>query len=146
MVVSVRTFAVDPDTLFDVIADPATYPEWLTGAKRIESIDASFPHENADFDHVVGAGPVEVHDTTSVTDVQPGRSLSLIARARPLLEADVRFEVLPVPGGASRLRLTEEPRNASAVTRPLLERFIHWRNERSLQNLSRYLRERGLSS
>jgi hypothetical protein len=140
--VSERFLPAPPERVFEVISDPTTYPEWLVGAKRIRGLDPDFPREGASFDHTVGAGPLDVKDTTTVERKEGERVLQLIARARPLLSARVRFEVSEAPDG-SRLRITEHPVGVFRFFAPLFAPLIKKRNDLSLAQLERYLREHG---
>ena len=75
---------------------------------------------------------------TTVRAVDPPDMLELHVRARPFLEAVVRFEVAASPTGC-RLSMRETPvgiyKGISALAQPL----IRARNERSLQRLKAHL-------
>jgi uncharacterized protein YndB with AHSA1/START domain len=137
-----RTIAAPVGTVYDVIEDPTTYPEWLVGAKRIRGVDPSWPRPGSEFEHEVGGGPVKVHDTTEITLDRPERELRLIARARPLFEADVRFEVAPDATG-TLVRMSERPRGIFVVTAPFARPLVRARNERSLRRLGEYVARPG---
>lgn len=128
--------AATPDQVFAVLADPFTYPSWLVGAKRIRSADAAFPRRGASFRHKVGLGPVTVKDRTTALESRPGELLVLDAKARPIGEATVRFELQPSPTG-TRLVMVE------TVVKPVLLRLLRFvldplterRNARSVRQL-----------
>ena len=105
---SERRFIASADVVYSIVVDAARYPRWLVGARRVRVRDPSWPRAGSSFDHRVGAGPVEVHDATTVTKNVPGRILELNVRARPFLEAIVRFEVRP-DGEGCRLTMDEVP-------------------------------------
>ena len=141
MTTTTRVIEAPPDAVDAMLADPDTYPTWLVGAKRMLEVDDDFPREGSGFQHEVGAGPIEVHDRTSVSGRVPGRELRMVVRARPLLVADVVFELAPV-GTGTRVRMTETPRGVYRHLRLLIEPLVRLRNERSLQRLA-HLLERG---
>jgi uncharacterized protein YndB with AHSA1/START domain len=135
MAVSERTFRAAPEAVFDCLVDAESYPSWLVGAKEVHVQDPSWPEPGSSFEHRVGAGPVEVHDETSVKGVVPGRALDLIVRARPLFEADVHFDVYP-EGTGTRLRMKETPRGPFRLLAPLIAPLVKLRNDRSLSRLA----------
>jgi uncharacterized protein YndB with AHSA1/START domain len=130
-----------PSDVWAALIEPTTYPRWLVGAKRIREVSPSWPDPESWFEHVVGFGPVQVADRTTVRAVDPPTILELLVRARPFLTATVRFEVRSRPVGCV-LRMTETPEGiykiVSAVAGPLLRR----RNERSLNRLAAVVDER----
>jgi len=44
--------------VFDALADPRTYPQWLLGAKEIRSIDPTWPAPSSSFRHQIGRAHV----------------------------------------------------------------------------------------
>lgn len=142
MTESRRRFAADRSTVFDRLVDAECYPAWLGGARRIEIRDPQWPAPDTSFDHEVGVGPVRVHDSTTVEDVDEGRSLHLVVRARPFLVADVWFEVRAVDGG-SEVVMREEPRGSFRLVAALIAPAVRLRNDRSLARLDRLLRAQG---
>jgi uncharacterized protein YndB with AHSA1/START domain len=138
MAVSERRFRAAPDEVFACLIDAEAYPAWLVGARKVRVSDPSWPRPGSSFDHQVGAGPVEVHDATSVADVVPNRSFDLVVRARPLFVADVHFELVP-DGDGTVLRMTETPRGRFRLLAPIAAPLVKLRNDRSLQLLARRL-------
>jgi uncharacterized protein YndB with AHSA1/START domain len=141
MTLSARVIQAPPAAVHAVLEDPTTYPQWLGGARRIRRVDPDWPKAGSGFAHEVGAGPVEVQDRTEVIDWQPGRELRLLVRARPLLEADVRFK-LSRDGGATRLEMTETPCGAYRAFSWLIAPLVRVRNDRSLRRLAELVEER----
>ncbi len=127
------------ERVFAVISDPTTYPDWLSGAKRIRHVDDDFPLPSAEFEHEVGVGPVTVSDTSEVEEVHENRELKMEVRARPLLVARVTFEVFGGDRTTSGLRLSETPIGFYRVVSLLINPLIKARNVRSLNRLARYL-------
>lgn len=121
--------------MWEVLADPRTYPDWLVGAQVIRSVDADFPAPGSDFHHSVGASDeVSLPDKTTAVDVDPGKSLKLKVRARPFFEGMVTFRLVPVKAG-TELVLDEEPIGPLRYVAPLLRPLIVARNAKSLDRL-----------
>lgn len=132
--VTERRFDAPPDRVFRVLTAAEHYPDWLVGARRVVVDDPRWPAPGSSFHHEVGAGPIQVHDATSVTGIEPRRRLDLVVRARPFLVADVRFDLAP-SGSGTRLRMTEVPRGVFRVLSPLISPAVRLRNSRSLRAL-----------
>ena len=146
MVVVEKSMPASAPKVFDVISEPTTYPQWLTGAKRIRRVDNDFPRPASEFEHEVGAGPITVKDTTEVEEVRPDHMLEMIVRARPFLVARVKFEVFAENDHSSRLRLSETPIGFYRFFAVLINPFIKARNTRSINRLADYLVSAGLDS
>lgn len=127
-----------PTAVFEVLTDATHYPRWLGGARRVVVDDPAWPAPGSTFHHEVGVGPVDVHDATSVADIEPGRRLDLVVRARPFLVADVRLEVEPSSRGA-RIRMIERPRGGFRLLSPLITPMVKLRNDHSLRQLAELL-------
>jgi uncharacterized protein YndB with AHSA1/START domain len=131
-----REFDAPAREVFALLADPATYPDWLIGAHSIEGIDASWPEPGSRFHHRVGVGPLTIPDDTQVLAVVPGSHLRLHVQARPLVAAVVTFRVI---GDGDRCVVTMEeeptPRVIGNLVRPVLDPVTHVRNHRSLRRL-----------
>jgi len=134
MRVTEQAFATTEPVLFQVLTNPDTYPEWLVGAKRIREVSPDWPSPGSYFKHVVGFGPIAIPDRTTVLDIQETSMLKLLARARPLLKAEVLFDIHPHPDGCF-LRITETPVGPFKFLSPLLQPLIRARNQRSVQRL-----------
>jgi len=128
---------------FAVLIDPDTYPRWLVGAKTIRDVDDGWPAPGSRFHHSVGAGPVQIPDSTTVLASEPGRMLKLRVRARPFVVAEATFSVI---GDAARcvVSLQEEPtvRGPASIVRLVMDPSIHVRNQRSLERLAALVEHR----
>ncbi|MBI5088100.1 MAG: hypothetical protein HZB15_04330, partial [Actinobacteria bacterium] len=100
---------------------------WYLGDNRLTPPGASFRH-------IVGFGPIKLADRTTARAIEEPRMLELYVRARPLIEAIVRFDVIPGTEGCV-LRMTETPVGLYKVVSPLTQPMIMARNERSLTRL-----------
>jgi hypothetical protein len=135
------------DAAFACLSDPTTYPHWLTGTRRIFSIDAGFPAPDTSFRHEVGFGLLRVRDvTTSSSCDAPGRHLVLQVHARPLLgTARAAFTVAAI--GADDAWVTIEEDQCTIPLRgivgPLTDQLIQARNDRSLRRLRAFLATAG---
>lgn len=143
MAFTAREIEATPSEVFAVLADPATYPNWLLGASEIREIDDNWPSPGAKFHHMVGVKPFVIPDSTEVIDVEPDRRLKLRVRSRPLVVAEATFEIV---GDDDRcvVTLTEEPafRPIADILRPLIDPVLHARNHRSLERLADVVRRR----
>jgi uncharacterized protein YndB with AHSA1/START domain len=138
MAITERRLPASHETVWAALIDAERYPLWLVGAKVVRVHDPTWPQPGSSFDHTVGAGPIEVSDHTTVSGIQPGRTLDLIVRARPFIEADVRFRVTP-DGTGTKLSMNERPRGMFKLAGPLLAPLIKARNARSLERLENLL-------
>jgi uncharacterized protein YndB with AHSA1/START domain len=122
------------EEVYDVIADPETYPLWLAGAQHIRQVDAAFPAPGSGFDHEVG--PTEdmtiSDDSVSLRAQRPER-LDLEVHAGPMT-GRVEFH-LREDGEGTEVCMREEARGLFRVAMPLLRSLLHARNRASLQRL-----------
>ena len=135
MVAVEQWFRSSPGDVFDALCDAPRYPEWLVGAQHVRSPDAEWPEPGASFDHRVGAGPIQIHDRSTVLESDPPWRLQLLVRARPLLKATVDFELHPGERG-TRVVMDERPTGRFRVLAPLIAPVVKARNARSLRNLA----------
>ena len=140
---TVRTTIDAPvEEVWDALVDVRTYPHWLIGARRIRRIDDGWPAPGTAFHHEVGiGGPLTIRDRTRSEIVEPGRRLQLDVRARPLLRADVTFELTPTAEG-TEVSLEEHPTGWHRLLAPLLAPLVMARNQASLGKLSERVAER----
>jgi hypothetical protein len=103
-----REFDAATADVFAVLLDPASYPDWLIGARSVRDVDASWPEPGSRFHHRVGIGALTISDYTEVLAVEPESMLQLRVRARPLIAGVVTFRVI---GDRERcvLVMEEEP-------------------------------------
>ena len=139
MTVTQHSFDVPADRLFAVLVDPETYPAWLVGTKKIRHVSSRWPEPGSHFKHTVGFGPLAIPDTTSVRALEGPRMLEMMVRARPAIEAVVRFEVEPIGPTSCRLTMIETPVGPYRLIAPVAQPLIRGRNERSLHRLEKAL-------
>ncbi len=124
------------DDVFNAVANPETYPNWLVGAQQIRDVDDEFPEKGAEFAHSVGASPeVAVDDSTVVLESHGHRQLVLEAHAGPLT-AKVEFDFIR-RGEQTEIVMRERPVGPAQVLTPLIRPMLALRNRVSMQRLSR---------
>ena len=142
-----REIDASPREVFAVLADPWTYPEWLVGTVDVRDVDHNWPSPGSRFHHTVGVRPLVILDVTEVREVEPGRSIVLSVRARPVVAAEVSFRLV---GDDDRcvVSVEEEPslRILGNLVRPAMDPIIHVRNHHSLRRLERVVLARRASA
>ncbi|MDT8914943.1 SRPBCC family protein [Amycolatopsis sp. PS_44_ISF1] len=135
MIEASRVINAAPEAVFAVLADGWSYAGWVVGSSHIRDVDEGWPAPGTRIHHSVGPWPLHIQDTSVVTAVEPGRSLSLEARGWPLGSAAIRLTLEP-HGGGTLIRMAEhivrgpgralpvpvqaliaKPRNAEALAR-----------------------------
>src|SRR3954453_6520649 len=124
-----------PEAVWDVLADPYAYPQWVVGSDRTLEADADWPLPGSKFRVRL---PLGYKDYTHAREVEPNRRIVLDAAGGPM--GAFRVTVLLRPeGDGTHVTLIEEP------TGPLknLHLFppVHWgislRNTESLRRFKR---------
>ena len=125
-----------PEAVFDVLADPRTYSEWVVGSREVRAADEHWPAPGSAFDHSVGALPLVINDHTAVVAARPPVMLELRARARPLPTARITIHLQP-DGDGTRVTMIEDPANPvlNLLAGPLGHTAIRLRNSESLRRL-----------
>ena len=135
---------VEPQRVWDVLADGRLYGHWVVGSSEIRSVDPSWPAVGSRFHHTVGFGPFKVADNTQIEQAQEPERLQLRAKARPLGVARVVMELHPHTQG-TRVVMTEDAGNrlTALVLNPLTHWLVHGRNVESLRRLKDLAEGRG---
>lgn len=140
MAITEQTFNVSASTLFDTLVNPDTYPYWLVGARNIRDVSADWPQPDSYFKHTVGFGPIAIPDRTTVRCIDRPRTLEMLVRARPVIEAIVRFEVTSSLSGCT-LRMEETPVGVYKVFSVVAQPVIRARNDRSMKRLRSFIED-----
>ena len=142
MALTTMTIDAPPEDVYAVLADGRRYAEWVVGAKRIRSVDPSWPEAGSRFHHVVGVGPLEIKDHSEVLEVRPNERLVLRVRARPAGDAKVELDLVRRDGG-TEVRMNEYPTGglAKVIDNPLFEATLKARNLEALRRLKREVEE-----
>jgi hypothetical protein len=141
MATTEQTFAAGAPDVFAMLANPDAYPHWLVGARRVRSVSDDWPRPGSFFEHTVGFGPVAIADRTTVRAIGAAGMLELLARARPFLEAVVRFEVQGSATGCT-LVMRETPAGVYKANSAVAQHLIRALIERSLQRLKSFVESR----
>ena len=135
-----------PEDVFDVLATPATYAEWVVGSSEIHRSDSDWPDEGTLFEHSQGFWPLRLSDTTQVLESDPPHHLVLEVRVRPFMVGRVEFGVFPA-GDGTRVVMHEEPIAGLArlVRNPGLDLLLKVRNAETLRRLRNFAQARAAS-
>jgi uncharacterized protein YndB with AHSA1/START domain len=125
-----------PEAVFKLLADPATYSDWVVGSARIRHADTDWPATGSVFGHSVGIPPLTLSDRTEVLDAEPPVMLKLRAHARPLPSATIAFNLQP-EGTGTRITMVEKPSHLvlSLLAGPLGHAALAARNRETLRRL-----------
>lgn len=97
-----------PEDVFDLLADPWSYVDWVAGTHAIREVDPRWPRRGARFHHTLAFGPLHVSDYSVAETARRPRLLRFRGKARPVGTAHVTFDLRPRRGG-TRVTLTEDP-------------------------------------
>lgn len=130
--------AVAPERVFDVLADPVGYADWVVGSDKIRDADPRWPAVGTRFHHRVGVWPIKVNDHTEVLEAARPHRLVLKARARPLGTARVEMRMEARDGGThvTMIETAGDPLSRLAIN-PLTDWIVNLRNVESLRRLRR---------
>ncbi|MGH9009860.1 MAG: SRPBCC family protein [Acidimicrobiia bacterium] len=141
---SVNETIVDapPPAVWDVLADPPSYEEWVVGNKGIRDYDRSWPSPGTEFRHKVGFGPITLRDKTVALESLPPRRLVMNVRALPIGHGIVAFE-LEESGSGTLVRMKEQPAGGPVkLLWPVFDPLIKLRNAETLRRLKRLAESR----
>lgn len=131
-----------PEAVWDVLADPFAYSEWVLGTKNIEAGDPAWPAAGSTFRYVAGIGPFRFASITVVRDVERPLRLEMEADAR-ILAARVALSIRPW-GDGSLVVLEEHwirgPR--LLLGNPLIDLVLNIRNRMMVRNLAEAVERR----
>ena len=100
-----------PREVYEVIADPETYPSWLAGAQRIRHVDPAFPAPGSRFDHEVGpSDELTIADDSVALEARPPERLDLEVHVGPMT-GRVEFHLRPA-GDGTEVCMREEAQGA----------------------------------
>jgi uncharacterized protein YndB with AHSA1/START domain len=127
-----------PEHVYAVLADGERYADWVVGAKKIRSVDPSWPAPGSAFRHTVGIGPMEIRDSSTVQAVEPDRMISLRVRARPAGVARVDIRLERAEDGGTDIVMEETPVGgvAKVLDNPLQRLLLKGRNVEALRRLA----------
>jgi uncharacterized protein YndB with AHSA1/START domain len=125
-----------PSEVFDVLASPELYAEWVVGAHSSHPTDPRWPEPGSVFEHEQGIRPLTATDSTSVVSVDAPRRFLLEARVRPLVVALVDI-TLEERGSGCVVRMEERIVGGilRSLPRALADPVLKRRNDSSLRRL-----------
>ena len=128
--------SAEPNAVFEVLDDPYAYPRWVVGARRIRSVDPSWPAVGSRFHHAIGTAAGELHDSSKILERESPNRMVLEVRFRPTGVAHVSLEVVDASPGSS-IVMEEHPVSGFAARLPrwITEPVLKLRNALSLQRL-----------
>jgi len=133
-----RILRTTPDRVFAVLADGWTYSDWVVGTVHVRDVDESWPAQGSKLHHKAGPWPLSLHDSSTVLECVPEKSLTLMAGLWPLGQAKVRIDLEPL--GTSQTRVTmEEDFDAGPLLflrNKINDLVLHRRNIESLRRLA----------
>jgi hypothetical protein len=131
-----RFMPVEPQAVWDALADPGGYGYWVVGSKEIRDAEPEWPAAGSKFHHTIGFGPFEIKDHTVSLVAERPRRLTLRAKGRPLGTARVTLEMTGLDGG-TLVRMTENPDGLTSLLafNPLIQLLTIGRNAESLMRL-----------
>ena len=135
MSVNETTIDAPPEAVWDVLADPPSYEEWVVGNTGIRDHDRRWPAPGTEFHHKVGLGPLHVKDKTVSLEATPTRRLVMNVRVLPVGHGIVAFELSPSESG-TLVRMEELPAGGPVkMIWPALEPLVKLRNVETLRRL-----------
>lgn len=124
-----------PGVVWDVLADPPSYEEWVVGNKGIRDHDRGWPSPGTEFHHKVGLGPLRVKDKTVALEATPPHRLVMNVRVLPVGHGLVAFE-LQESGSGTLVRMDERPAGGPLKALwPVLDPLVKLRNVETLRRL-----------
>ena len=127
-----------PEQVWQVIADPYAYADWVVGAKEIRGHDPGWPGKGALLHHTVGTAAAHVKDNTEVLEVDAPKHIKLRGRVRPIGSADIVLDIAD-NGKGSTVKIKEVVVSgpASKIPQRLLDPLLLLRNAETLRRLER---------
>jgi uncharacterized protein YndB with AHSA1/START domain len=137
---SVNEIHIDapPERVFDVLADPMSYEDWVVGSSDIRDVEGAWPTEGATFHHTQFVPHVGIKDTTTVLEERRPGYLCLCVRARPLVIGKVEMRLVADNGG-TRAEMVETPVGGlvGKLHNPVFDAGLKARNAESLRRLKK---------
>jgi uncharacterized protein YndB with AHSA1/START domain len=141
---SVNEVIVDapPTAVWDVLAEPPTYEQWVVGNSGIRDFDRSWPSPGTEFHHKIGIGPVAIRDKTVALESLAPQRLVMNVRVLPVGHGIVSIE-LAEAGSGTLVRMEELPAGGPVKwVWPVLDPLVKLRNAETLRRLKRLAESR----
>ncbi|MEW6474104.1 MAG: SRPBCC family protein [Actinomycetota bacterium] len=142
MSVNEITVEAPPPAVWEVLADPPSYEEWVVGNKDVRGHDPGWPSPGSEFHHTVGFGPLAVKDKTVSLEAAQPRRLVMNVRALPVGHGVVTLE-LTEAGAGTVVRMEERPAGGPMrLLWPAFDPLVKLRNAETLRRLKRLAESR----
>jgi uncharacterized protein YndB with AHSA1/START domain len=137
MAVNQKVIDAPPAAVWDVLADPPSYEQWVVGNKEVRDYDRSWPAPGTEFHHRLGFGPATVKDKTVACESERPRRLVMNVRALPVGHGIVTLDLRP-DGSGTLVRMEERPAGGpAALLWPIFDPLVKLRNAETLRRLAR---------
>ncbi|HZQ79004.1 MAG TPA: SRPBCC family protein [Acidimicrobiia bacterium] len=103
------TVDAPPQVVWELLAEPPTYQEWVVGNQAVRDHDRNWPAAGTEFHHTIGFGPVTVKDRTVAVESEPARRLVMNVRFWPVGHGLVTFGLEPAGAAGTRVVMDERP-------------------------------------
>ncbi len=124
-----------PQAVWEVLADPPSYEEWVVGTTGIRDHDPAWPTPGTEFHHKIGLGPLNVKDKTVALEANPPRRLLMNVRVLPVGHGIVAFE-LEESGSGTLVTMGEQPAGGPVkLLWPVFGPLVKLRNAETLRRL-----------
>ena len=133
-----RSVAASVDTVWAVLADGRSYPDWVVGAHRVRAVDPGWPAPGTSIHHDVGGRLATLSDHTTSTESDPPHRLRLEAKGRPAGSAAVEIDVVPDGPGTCTVSMAEDVSGGPGrlLPVPLRQLTVLPRNRETLRRLA----------
>ncbi|MCY0939705.1 SRPBCC family protein [Streptomyces sp. H34-S4] len=131
-----------PQDVWDVLADPVRYGDWVVGPSKSTPLDRHWPAPGARLRYTVRLGPWTGEGVTTVRHREPGRELELEASFGPLGTARILLELRPW-GEETLVICDEHPLRgpAGALHNPVSETLLQLRHRGMLARLAKVVEQ-----
>ncbi|MET9724057.1 SRPBCC family protein [Streptomyces zaomyceticus] len=131
-----------PQAVWDVLADPTLYGEWVVGPSESTPLDRSWPEVGSRLRYTVRLGPWATDGTTTVRHAVAGRELELEAAVKALGTARIFLQLRPW-GEETLVVCDEHPLRGLGGTlhNPVSEAAIQLRHRGMLARLARVVEQ-----
>lgn len=131
-----------PKDVWEVLADPYSYDQWVMGTKQIVCADREWPAVGSAFIYEAGLGPLRFRGRTAVREVEEPSRLEMEADAK-LLAARVAISIKRW-GDESRVVLEEHWIRGSylLLENPVVDLALNIRNRVMVKYLAREVQRR----
>ncbi len=138
MAVRSRLIHCSPPAVWDVLADPTRYGEWVVGPSESTPLDQAWPDVGSRLRYTVRLGPWTAEGTTTVRHQDPGRELELEAAFKALGTARIFLQLRPW-GEETLVVCDEHPLRGLGGTlhNPAVEALLQLRHRGMLARLAR---------